>query len=204
MVMGLRAYLAFLALLALERGVELLVSRRHARALLARGAVEAGLGHYRPMVLFHAAFLAACAAEALLFPAPPPAAAWVALLGALLAQGLRWWAVAALGERWSTRILVLPGAAPVTGGPYRFLRHPNYLAVALEVACLPLAYGSWRSALLFTLGNAWLLAVRIRAPLLGGRRPAPPGAHPRRGAGPRRRVGARLPGPAAAHPGRRP
>ncbi len=163
MVTPLRLYLAFLAAVALERGVETVVSRRNARRLLARGGVEAGRGHYPVMVAFHALFLAACAAEALLFPTAPPAAALVAALGAIAAQALRWWAVASLGERWSTRVVVLPGAAPVTAGPYRFMRHPNYLAVALEMACLPLAYGSWRSALLFSAGNAWLLAVRIAA-----------------------------------------
>jgi methyltransferase len=156
-------YLAFLGLLALERFAEVAVSSRHARRLLARGGLEVGRGHYRPMVVFHAAFLAACLGEALLWPDPPPAAAWLPLGGALLAQGLRWWAIAVLGERWSTRVIVLPGAPPVTGGPYRFLKHPNYLAVVLEMACVPLAFGSWRSALLFSLGNAWLLAVRIRA-----------------------------------------
>jgi len=86
-----------------------------------------------------------------------------ALLGALGAQALRWWAVASLGDRWSTRVVVLPGAAPVTRGPYRWLRHPNYLAVILEVACLPLTYGAWRTALAFSAANAALLGVRIRA-----------------------------------------
>jgi methyltransferase len=163
MVITQTEYVAFLGLLAFERLVELVVSSRHARALLEKGGLEVGQGHYRPMVLFHAAFLAACLAEALAWPEPPPPAALVALAGALLAQGLRWWAIAALGERWSTRVIVLPGAPPVTGGPYRFLRHPNYLAVVLEMACVPLAFGSWRTALAFSLGNAVLLWVRIRA-----------------------------------------
>ena len=156
------AYLAFLGLLALERGVELVVSSRHARRLVARGGVEVGRGHYRQMAIFHAAFLLACAAEALACPAPPPRTALLALAGALLAQGLRWWAIGTLGERWSTRVIVLPGAQPVTGGPYRFFRHPNYLAVVAEMALVPLAFGAWRTALFFSIGNAGLLAVRIR------------------------------------------
>jgi methyltransferase len=163
MVKPLRLYLAFLALVALERGVELVLSTRNARRVIARGGVEAGQGHYPAMVAFHALFLAACALEAIRHPEPPPAAALLALAGALLAQGLRWWAVLSLGERWSTRIVVLPGARPVTTGPYRYVRHPNYVAVALEMACVPLAYGSWRTALVFSAGNACLLAVRIRA-----------------------------------------
>jgi methyltransferase len=81
--------------------------------------------------------------------------------GAFLAQGLRWWAVATLGHRWSTRVIVVPGERPVTAGPYRWLRHPNYLAVILEMACLPLAWGMWRPALFFTVGNALILWVRI-------------------------------------------
>jgi methyltransferase len=163
MVTPLRLYLALLAAFALERGAELALSRRNARRTLARGGVEVGRRHYPAMVALHALLLTACAAEALLAPRPPPAAALAAVAGAVLAQALRWWAIASLGERWSTRVVVLPGAAPVTSGPYRFLRHPNYLAVALEVACLPLAYGSWRTALGFSAANAWLLAVRIAA-----------------------------------------
>jgi methyltransferase len=159
----LHLYLALLAAVALERLAELRLSERNARRALARGGVEHGRGHYPAMVALHAAFLACCAAEALAFPAPPPAVALAPVGGAVAAQGLRWWAVAALGERWSTRVVVVPGSAPVTGGPYRWLRHPNYLAVVLEVACLPLAWGSWRTALLFSLANAALLRVRIRA-----------------------------------------
>jgi methyltransferase len=115
-------------------------------------------------VAVHALFLAACAAEALAFPAAPPRGpSLAAAVAALLAQALRWWSIAALGDRWNTRIVVLPGAAPVRRGPYRFLRHPNYVAVVIEVAALPLAYGSWRTALLFSAANAALLAVRIPA-----------------------------------------
>ena len=163
MVTPLRAYLAFLVLLAVERLLELARSSRHARALLARGGVEVGRGHYRPMVLLHAAFFAACAAEAVARPGPPSAWALLALAGALLAQALRFWAIATLGERWVTRVIVLPGAAPVTGGPSRWVKHPNYLAVALELLCVPLAYGSWRTALGFSVAHAALLTVRIRA-----------------------------------------
>lgn len=163
MVTARDAYLGFLGLLAIERGAELVVSARHARRLLARGGVEVGRGHYRPMVAFHAAFLVACAAEAVARPAPPPRIALAAAAGVLLAQALRWWAIASLGERWCTRVIVLPGAQPVVAGPYRWVRHPNYLAVALEMALVPLAFGSWRTALAFSAGNALLLAIRIRS-----------------------------------------
>jgi methyltransferase len=157
-------YLALVAGFAAERLVELALSTRNARRARARGAVESGRGHYPVMVAFHALFLASCAAEALAAPAPPPRTiALPALLAALGAQALRWWSVASLGDRWNTRILVRPGDAPVRRGPYRLLRHPNYLAVVVELAALPLAYGGWRTALLFGAGNAALLAVRIRA-----------------------------------------
>jgi len=156
-------YLGLLGLVTLERMAELVLSDRNARAALARGGVEHGQGHYPAMVLLHTAFLLACALEALLLPAPPPPAALLAVGGVALAQALRWWSVATLGSRWNTRIIVVPGEAPVTGGPYRWLRHPNYLAVTLELAALPLAYGSWRAALLFSAANAAILWVRIRA-----------------------------------------
>ncbi len=163
MVSARAGYLALVSLFAVERAVELAVSRRHARALRARGAVEHGRGHYPPMVLLHASFLVACAGGALLRSSPPPPWAPLAAAGALAAQGLRWWCIAALGERWTTRVLVPPGAAPVTTGPYRFLRHPNYLAVVVELACLPLAYGLAGVAIAFSGANAALLWVRIRA-----------------------------------------
>lgn len=159
----LPVYLSLVALFALERVAELALSRRNARRAIAAGAVEVGRRHYAVMVPFHGAFLAACAAEAYAAPAPPPRVALLAAGGAVLAQGLRWWSVWALGARWNTRILVVPGAAPVTRGPYRFLRHPNYVAVAIELAALPLAWGSWRTALAFSIGNALLLAVRVPA-----------------------------------------
>lgn len=155
------AYLALLGLVAAERGAELAISGRNARRLLARGGRETGKVLYRVMVAFHAVFLPALALGAIARPEPPSAWALLAVAGAFLAQGLRWWAVATLGPRWSTRVIVVPGEPPVTTGPYRWLRHPNYLAVILEMACLPLAWGMWRLALFFTVGNALILLVRI-------------------------------------------
>ncbi len=164
MVTSQALYLAFLGLVALERGGELLLSRRNARQARAAGAVEAGRGHYPVMVAFHTLFLVSCAAEVLLVPRSfPGAVGWAALGAALLAQGLRYWAVASLGARWNTRVLVWPGLPPVTSGPYRFLRHPNYLAVVVELVAVPLVYGAWVTAVVFSLGNLVLLTVRIRS-----------------------------------------
>jgi len=78
------------------------------------------------------------------------------------AQALRWWCIVTLGPRWNTRVIVVPGLAPVVAGPYRVLRHPNYLAVAVEGAALPLVHGCWITAVSFTVANALLLRVRIR------------------------------------------
>ncbi|MBS2031782.1 MAG: hypothetical protein JST54_28055 [Deltaproteobacteria bacterium] len=156
-------YLAFLFALALERGFELALSHRNATRAFARGGVEVGRAHFRVMAPFHALFLVACGAETLLLHRRfPGALGWLALAGALGAQGLRYWAIAALGEQWNTRVIVVPGLPPVTRGPYRWVRHPNYDAVILEIACVPLIHGAWITALVFSLSNAALLVVRVR------------------------------------------
>jgi len=157
-------YSLLVAAVAAGRLVELRIAERHRRSLLARGGVEAGAGHYPWMVALHSAFLVAGPAEVWLLGRPfVPwlAAAAIVLLGAAVV--LRWWVITTLGERWTTRILVLPGAPLISGGPFRFLRHPNYLAVATEIAALPLVHTAWMTALAFSLLNAWLLRVRIRA-----------------------------------------
>ncbi|MHB1047256.1 MAG: isoprenylcysteine carboxyl methyltransferase family protein [Thermoanaerobaculia bacterium] len=157
-------YLGLLVLLVCERAVELVVSRRNARRAFAAGGVETGRRAYGVMVAVHALFPLACAGEVLLLDRPfPGAAGFAALAVAVGAQALRWWAVAALGERWNTRVIVVPGVSPVTSGPYRFLRHPNYLAVVLEMAAVPLTHGAWLTALVFSALNAALLAHRIPA-----------------------------------------
>jgi len=164
MVISLGAYLAILAALAAERLCELLLSARNTRRAFAMGAIEASRGHYPVMAAFHTLFIAAAAGEAIILRrAFPGALGWAALAGALLAQALRYWCVATLGPRWSTRIIVWPEMLPVTNGPYRFVRHPNYLAVIIEMACVPLIHGCWLTALVFSAANAVLLAVRIRA-----------------------------------------
>ena len=163
MVTSVTCYLGFLVFLGLERLGELWLSRRHATALFARGAIEIGQRHYRFMTIFHSAFLGACAGEVVGLQRPFPGGwGWAALAVALSAQALRYWAIAALGERWNVRILVLPEAPPVVRGPYRWVRHPNYVAVILEMIAVPLIHGAWATAVLFTLGNAALLLIRIR------------------------------------------
>ncbi|GAA3738407.1 isoprenylcysteine carboxyl methyltransferase family protein [Streptomyces tremellae] len=148
-----------------ERLAELAVARRNARWSLARGAVEHGRGHYPAMVVLHTGLLLGCLAEARYGHRPfLPALGLPALAVVVLAQGLRWWCISALGPRWNTKVLVVPGLPLVTAGPYRlrWLRHPNYAAVAAEGVALPLVHTAWLTAVVFTLLNAWLLAVRIR------------------------------------------
>lgn len=156
-------YAALVVGVAVQRLVELAVSRRHRSRLLARGGVEVGAAHFPWMVLLHAAFLPACVLEVWVLRRPllvPLAVGMGAMLAA--AQLLRVWVIATLGERWCTRVVVLPGAPPVTAGPYRFVRHPNYAAVVVEIASLPLIHSAWLTALAFSLANAVMLAVRIR------------------------------------------
>jgi methyltransferase len=164
MVTSVKLYLAFLALLYAERGLELVVSRRHARLAFAAGGVETGPGQYRVMVAVHALFPLACAGEVLaLRRVFPGALGFAALTAALAAQALRWWSAAALRPRGNTRIIVVPGTKPVTSGPYRYLRHPNYVAVMLEAATVPLIHGAWLSALVFVAANVALLKARVPA-----------------------------------------
>jgi methyltransferase len=157
------AYLGFLLFTGAERVAELLLSRRNARLALARAGVETGANHFRWMALLHAAFLPACALEVVLLQRVfPGALGWVCLALAIAAQGLRWWAIASLGDRWNVRVIVVPGEPPVVRGPYRFVRHPNYLAVAVEMLAIPLAHGAWICALVFSGLNVLVLRVRIR------------------------------------------
>lgn len=157
-------FLGYMGLLGVERLVELVLSKRNAAWAFARGGVETGQRHYRVMVVFHSLFLAACVAEVFLMHRPF-LGGWsgAALGGAVVAQGLRYWAISTLGPRWNSRIIVVPDLPPVVAGPYRFLRHPNYVAVVLELACVPLIHGAWWTAVFFSVGNLVLLSVRIRA-----------------------------------------
>ncbi|MEO5774165.1 MAG: isoprenylcysteine carboxylmethyltransferase family protein [Sphingomicrobium sp.] len=153
----MRPAVAILAFVTLQRLSEMVMARRNTARLLAKGAREYGASHYPLIVAVHVGWLAA-----LWWLAPDRPIAWP-LIGvfALLQLG-RLWTLHTLGERWTTRIIVLPGAPLVTGGPFRFVRHPNYLIVIGEIAVLPLAFGLWRVALIFSLLNLVVLALRIR------------------------------------------
>ena len=146
-----------LALVTLQRLGELWLSNRNTRSLLARGAHEVAPGHYPLIVAVHGLWLAA-----LWWLAPGRAVNGLCLALFVLLQLARVWVIATLSDRWTTRIISLPGAPLVSSGPYRFVSHPNYLVVIGEIAALPLAFGLWEVALLFSLFNAAVLAIRIR------------------------------------------
>lgn len=161
MVISRAVYLCFLALIGAERLVELALSRRNAARALARGGREYGQAHFPWMVALHAAFLVSCVVESA-WRRFPGALGFVALVLVAGAQALRYWAVWSLADRWNARVIVVPGERPVEKGPYRFMRHPNYLAVILEIVAIPLVYGCWITALVFSAANAAMLRVRIR------------------------------------------
>jgi methyltransferase len=153
----------FLAVVVLQRLAEMAISARNARRMKARGARESGSGHFPLIVLVHVLYPLALAVEVLWLGARPGPLwpLWLAFW--LAAQALRYSSIRALGEHWNVRILVLPGVPLVHRGPYRWLRHPNYLAVVVELIAGPMIFGAWRTALLISALDGIVLWVRIRA-----------------------------------------
>ena len=150
--------IVILALVTIERLAELVYARRNTARLLAAGGHEVAPGHYPAIVALHAAWLAA-----LWWLAPGRPVEMPCLAAFALIESGRAWVIFSLGRRWTTRIIIIPGETLVKSGPYRFLAHPNYVVVAGEIAVLPLVFGLWRVALLFSIVNAIVLWVRIRA-----------------------------------------
>lgn len=155
-------FVGVVALVGLERLAELVVSNRNAAWSLSRGGREYGQAHYPWMVVLHSGLLLASVVE--VFVADRPFLPWlgVPMLGLVIAaQGLRWWCISSLGRQWSTRVIVVPGLPRVTHGPYRWLQHPNYAAVVVEGAALPLVHTAWLTAIGFAVANAFLLRTRL-------------------------------------------
>ena len=149
---------AVIGLMVLQRFGELVLANRNTQRLKARGAAEIGAGHYRFIVLLHMAWL-----MAVLWLLPAPLVIhWVWLAVMVLLQAARVWVIATLGPYWTTRIISLPGAPLIKTGPYRFVRHPNYIVVAAEILVLPLAFGEVAVAIFFSIANAAMLFWRIR------------------------------------------
>ena len=152
------AYLALVLATGAERVVELVLSVRHARMAFARGGVEFGTKHFPWMVALHSGLLLACLAEVYFWGRPfLPWLGWPMLALVVLSQLLRYWCIGSLGVQWNTRVIVVPGLNLVTRGPYRWLRHPNYIAVVIEGFALPLVHSAWVTAVAFTVLNAVLL-----------------------------------------------
>jgi methyltransferase len=154
------AYVLLILAVAVERLAELAVSRRNLAWARMRGGREYGFGHYPFMVVLHIGLLVACLVEAAHRPFVPVLGASM-LVVVVLAQMLRWWCITTLGPRWNTRIIVIPRLPLVEAGPYRWMRHPNYVAVVAEGIALPLVHTGWITAAGFTMANALLLRVRI-------------------------------------------
>ena len=157
-----RFFVLVLAAVAVERWLELRIARRNLAWARERGAVEWGRSHYPWMVALHTLLLPSCVAEVVVLER-----SWVAPLGlsmvavVALTMVLRYWVIATLGRRWNTRVVLIPGEPLAVSGPYRFHRHPNYLAVGVEIVALPLIHSAWLTALVFGVANALLLRRRI-------------------------------------------
>jgi methyltransferase len=154
---------ALIALVVAVRFVELGVAKRNRAWAMARGGVESGAEHYPVMVALHTALFVGCLLEVPLAGRPfLPWLGWPMLVLLAGAHGLRWWCIRTLGPQWNTRVIRVPDAPLVTGGPYRWFSHPNYVAVVVEGFALPLVHTAWITALAFTVLNALLLRVRLR------------------------------------------
>jgi len=156
-------FATFISLLIIQRLVELFWARRNYRSMMAAGGYEVGASHYPLVVGVHLLFFTLLVFEVLAGQRPLPS--WWPIPAAvfMMAQVMRAWCLIALGKFWNTRIVVLPGAVPVTNGPYRWIRHPNYLVVCIELLTVPLMFGAYFTACLISLLNAGVMIIRIRA-----------------------------------------
>ncbi|MCM3719705.1 isoprenylcysteine carboxyl methyltransferase family protein [Fictibacillus phosphorivorans] len=154
-------FLVFWIFLIIQRLTEVKIAKKNEETLLSMGAVEAGSSHYKWMVMMHVSFFVFLFLEVMFFGSTPPSWWLVPFVLFLIAQVVRIWAITSLGIYWNTKIVLLPGAEVVAKGPYRFIRHPNYLVVSLELLVIPLIFGAFVSAIIFTVLNILMLRVRI-------------------------------------------
>lgn len=163
MALTVLAYVLLIVAVAVERVVELVVSKRNLAWSRERGGTEFGAGHYPAMVVLHTALLVGAVVEVVVLQRPfLPVLGWSMLAVVVATQVLRWWCITTLGQQWNTRVVVIPGAERVTGGPYRLIPHPNYVVVVIEGIALPLVHTAWITAIVFTVLNALLLRTRLR------------------------------------------
>ena len=161
--MSLDLIVGFIFLLTIvERFIELLISKRNAAWSFRHGGVEYGANHYKWMVIMHGCFLVMIPLEFIKFGAQiSDEIRILALVSAFFCQVLRWWIIKTLGRQWNTRVIVVPGMQRVRCGPYKLLNHPNYVVVAIEALALPLMFGAWRTAIIFSALNTLLMIARI-------------------------------------------
>jgi methyltransferase len=154
-------FLALFSLIILQRLMELRIAKRNETWMKAQGAIEFGSRHYRYLVLMHLCFFISLLTEKIaLNKGMSPL--WPVIFGIfLLAQTVRVWALLSLGRFWNTKIIVLPNAEVVLNGPYRYIKHPNYLVVAVELAVIPLLFGAYLTAIIFSIVNAIMMFIRI-------------------------------------------
>lgn len=156
-------FTVLIGIVIIQRLVELIVARRNEKWMKAQGAFEAGTSHYPYMIMLHTSFFISLISEVVILDRSL-SPFWVPLLGIfLLAQVLRVWCLASLGKFWNTKIIILPGAEVVQKGPYKLIRHPNYVIVCTEILVLPLLFQAYFTAILFTLLNIVILSIRIPA-----------------------------------------
>lgn len=161
--MALDAYFYLVAAISLERIAELVVARKNLNWARRHGAIEYGASHYPLVVLLHTGFLLGCAVEALWVGRPfIPAIGIPMFCLVTAANALRWWCIVTLGRQWNTRIVIVPGLPLVHKGPYRYLKHPNYVAIVVEGIALPMVHTAWVTALVFTVLNAFMLRARLQ------------------------------------------
>jgi methyltransferase len=153
-------FILFISFVILQRCSELIIARRNEKWLLQQGAVEYGKEHYPFMIALHTCFIISIIAEYFLSGQPP--ISWLFLVLFLLVLSFKFWALSSLGKYWNTRIYRVPGVYPVKKGPYKFLKHPNYIEVVCEIAIIPLVFHLCYTAIIFTVLNAAMLTVRIR------------------------------------------
>lgn len=155
-------FTAVIGFVVLQRLAELAIAHQNGKRMLQLGAFEAGAGHYPFLVLLHTLFIVGLIAEVASGTALQPVWWWLPFSGFVLAQALRVWCIYSLGVHWNTRVYIIPGMKLVERGPYRWLKHPNYLVVTLEIMLLPLAFGAYWTMILASLGNLLVLQHRIR------------------------------------------
>ena len=161
------AYILFtllIVIVAVERIIELVISKRNLTWSFAQGGIEFGRSHYKYVVAIHVFLLAGSLIEVWLArPTLNPTLSWIMFVLAVASQVLRWWCIATLGERWNTLVVIVPGMPVSRSGPYKWFKHPNYLAVVIEGFALPMVGFAWITALIFTIVNAGVLTVRLRS-----------------------------------------